>query len=365
MAVNLSTLKALETLRRLEEKERNDLALGLIERALAVAPVVPRWSRTIVKDQDLLGQAVEWLKRSPRWQREEDRLRRHYGLFPYGPHGADRRLLDRALAVCAITDWDLEETRKAERARKADKLREDARRAAKQKAEAAQTKPTKPAKLVYKTLHRSPMAPQPGESRDEFFDRCRDELADTGEDADAIEQECEIAWSQRRATGAVQHKSAKDGIWFTLSDESVDRCGDIVLQNWNLTEFERNPVALWAHSSSIPPIGRWHDLRVENKSLVGRLELAPANVSERFNEIRACVLSGLLRSCSVGFNPTKSRPRKSAEGMVIGTVFEANTLIEVSLTPTPANANALAVAKRLNISAATRALVFKESRHAR
>jgi HK97 family phage prohead protease len=216
-----------------------------------------------------------------------------------------------------------------------------------------------PAKLVYKTLHRSPSAPLPGESRNEFFDRCRDELAEAGEDEETIDEQCQIAWDRRRATAAV-HTDAKDApLWFTLSDASVDRCGDIVLQNWDLTEFEKNAVCLWAHNSSMPPVGRWHDLTVENKSLVGRLELAPANVSERFNEIRACVLSGLLKSVSVGFRPTRSRPRKSADGVVIGTVFEANTLIEVSLTPTPANSNALAIAKRLNISAGTMQLIFK------
>jgi HK97 family phage prohead protease len=344
MAVNLSTLKALETLRRLEQEERDDLAMGLIERGLAVAPAVDRWNITRVKDQDLLGQVVEWLKRNPRWKREEDSLRRSYGLFPYGPHGADRQLLDKVIALLALTEWDSAEMRKAE---------------AKLKANPKPVQVKQPAKLVYKTLHRSPSAPLPGESRNEFFDRCRDELAEAGEDEETIDEQCQIAWDRRRATAAV-HKDAKDApLWFTLSDASVDRCGDIVLQNWDLTEFEKNAVCLWAHNSSMPPVGRWHDLTVENKSLVGRLELAPANVSERFNEIRACVLSGLLKSVSVGFRPTRSRPRKSADGVVIGTVFEANTLIEVSLTPTPANSNALAIAKRLNISAGTMQLIFK------
>jgi HK97 family phage prohead protease len=351
MASNIdwTTLRSLETLKRLEQNERDDLALGLIERGLAVAPVVDPWKVTRVKDQDLLGQAVEWLKRNKRWEREEDRLRRSYGLFPYGPGPADRQLLDKALALIAVTEWESAEMRKAEKLAEA-KLK------AKPK---PQTQKHPAGRIIRKTFHhRTLLHPRPGQSRDDFLSACIAEAVADGLDEDDATQECELEWSRRSATKA--QRAAKDApLWFTLSDESVDRCGDIVRQNWNVTEFERNPVCLWAHSSNLPPVGLWHDLRVENKSLVGRLELAPASASERIREISALVQCGVLRSCSVGFKPTKSSPRKSADGAIIGTIFEANTLIEVSLTPTPANSNALAIAKRLGVSKGTMDLVFK------
>ena len=42
---------------------------------------------------------------------------------------------------------------------------------------------------------------------------------------------------------------------FIASTNSVDRYSDIIEQNWDLEEFWANPVLLWGHDSSSPPIG--------------------------------------------------------------------------------------------------------------
>ena len=62
-----------------------------------------------------------------------------------------------------------------------------------------------------------------------------------------------------------------------------------------------------------------------------------------------------MRAVSVGFRPKKSKPRPETD---YGLFYTKAELFEVSLVSVPANPNALAVAKSLNISRDTIDLVF-------
>jgi HK97 family phage prohead protease len=110
--------------------------------------------------------------------------------------------------------------------------------------------------------------------------------------------------------------------------------------------FNHNPNAI---------VGRWHNLRVEGDELRGHLELAPKGISARIDELRGLVEAGILKAVSVGFRPSKARPRGKD---IDGVVFEKSELLETSLVSVPANPNALAVAKSLQISDDTKRLVF-------
>jgi hypothetical protein len=194
---------------------------------------------------DLLWCAVKALKlANPKWQREEDNLLRDYGIA-HPLTSAQRAAIDKALAVLAITDFDTFAAMKADLLRSAK---------AKQKTQETQkTQKTQPAgRIIRKTFHRAQIPPLPGESRDEFLSRCIEDATAEGIDEDDAEQQCEISWGRWHARAA--QKAAKDGgIWFTLSDENPDRMNDIVLQNWDLSQFKKNPVCLFAHDSSLPP----------------------------------------------------------------------------------------------------------------
>jgi HK97 family phage prohead protease/HK97 family phage major capsid protein len=196
---------------------------------------------------------------------------------------------------------------------------------------------------------------------DEFIEAC---MAD-GRDKD----ECEEIWSDYQDSGYAE-ESAKNGIVhktkasevhgmeFCLSDDSVDRMGDsIKADGWDLTNFKKNPVALWAHRSDQPPIGKWSNLRVEGNELRGHLHLAPEGTSTRIDEIRKLIDAGILRAVSVGFRPINSEPRRSGDKF-FGETYTRQELVETSLVSVPANPNALAVAKSLNISPATIDIVF-------
>lgn len=145
------------------------------------------------------------------------------------------------------------------------------------------------------------------------------------------------------------------GLNFILSDATPDRYDDIILTSgWELENFKRNPIALFSHAGSFP-IGTWKDVRVEDNALRGTLTLAPKGSSARIDEIRALVDADVLKAVSVGFTPLASEQRK---GDTFGRLYTRQDLVECSLCSVPANPNALQISKRLNISDATRDLVF-------
>ena len=204
--------------------------------------------------------------------------------------------------------------------------------------------------------------PEEDESHGEFMDRCISEMTSDDENLDESEAEeaCQIAWDEQRSAAGVVHKTHAGevkGMTFVLSDQSVDRMGDIIMADgWKLSNFKRNPIALGFHRNDFI-VGTWKDVRIENSELRGRLELAPEGTSPRVDEIRRLVDAGILRAVSVGFRPLKHEPL-DAEEPWSGARFLEQELVECSLVSVPANANAIAVAKSLQISPETMDFVF-------
>jgi HK97 family phage prohead protease/HK97 family phage major capsid protein len=194
--------------------------------------------------------------------------------------------------------------------------------------------------------------PSDYDTYEDFMDDCIDQLGD--QDA------CDTMWSNRSMKQQVKfktHASEEGGMEFVLSDETPDRMDDVIMSDgWNLENFKKNPIALFGHRSDFP-IGKWRNLRVEDKQLKGYLQLAPKGTSPRIDEIRTLVEADILRSVSVGFIPLEDQPRKESKW---GSIFTKCELIETSLVSVPANPNALAVAKSLKISKDTISMVFGE-----
>lgn len=200
------------------------------------------------------------------------------------------------------------------------------------------------------------MLPDPGQTYSEFLDEC---IAETG-DVDG----CMMAWEDsmgERATSGEQvvhktHASEVKNLEFVLSDATPDRYGDIIMaEGWELSNFKKNPIALFNHSPDFP-IGRWDNLRVVGGELRGKLTMAPAGTSARIDEIRKLIDAGILKAVSVGFKPIESKPR--TEKGAKGEMFLKCDLVETSIVAVPANPNALAVVKALGISQETRDMVF-------
>jgi len=140
-----------------------------------------------------------------------------------------------------------------------------------------------------------------------------------------------------------------------MSTPSVDRMGDVVEQDWDLTDFLRNPIALYNHDTQAP-IGTWERVRVDGGRLLGHLKLAAAGTSDLIDTVRALVEQRVLRAVSVGFQSGEAQALKGGAGYRLS----KNRLFECSLVSVPANAEALAITRSLDPS--TRRTLFAESR---
>jgi HK97 family phage prohead protease/HK97 family phage major capsid protein len=197
--------------------------------------------------------------------------------------------------------------------------------------------------------HKEVPDPEEYDDEDEFMSDCVDEIG--SEDA------CQMIWENAAAKDIQYktHSATVSGMEFVLSDETPDRLDDVIMSDgWDLKAFKRNPIALFGHRSDFP-IGKWLNIRVENKQLIGHLEMAAEGTSPRIDEIRRLIDSGILKAVSVGFRPLESKKR---EGTDWGYVYTKSELVETSVVAVPANPNALAIAKSLKISPEVIDLVF-------
>lgn len=156
-------------------------------------------------------------------------------------------------------------------------------------------------------------------------------------------------------------KAAGADLEFVLSDATKDRMGDVIEpKGWDLSNFKKNPIALFNHDSKFP-IGTWKNVRVEKNRLVGQLELAKQGTSDRIDEIIRLVEQDILRAVSVGFSPIEAEPLKDNSGLL----FKKQELLETSLVSVPANPSAVQLARSLNTSDEVIDLVFGEHASAR
>lgn len=151
----------------------------------------------------------------------------------------------------------------------------------------------------------------------------------------------------------VTPKAFEDGsrkVRFCFSDGSIDRMGDTIDPNgWDTADFDRNPVALWAHDSSAPPIGRASGVAVEGKRLMGNIEFCAPEVYEFADTIFKLVSGGFLNAVSVGFLPTEYAFVDNDPKRGHGVDFKSQILLEISVCPIPANPQALVQARAAGI----------------
>lgn len=142
---------------------------------------------------------------------------------------------------------------------------------------------------------------------------------------------------------------------FIFSDGSVDRMGDTIdPDGWDLTSFTPNPVALWAHDSSAPSIGRASDVAVEGARLMGDITFADADTYPFADTIYRLIQGDFLNAVSVGFLPLEYVFVEGPE-RPWGIDFKRQELLEISVCPIPANPNALGAARAKGID--TRPLI--------
>jgi HK97 family phage prohead protease len=136
---------------------------------------------------------------------------------------------------------------------------------------------------------------------------------------------------------------------FVFSDGTVDRAGDSIdPEGWQCDNFMANPVALWAHDSYSPPIGRASNVGPVGGKLMGDIEFMPADISPFADSIYRMVKGGFVKAVSVGFLPLEWKFVQDND-RPYGINFSKQELLEISVCPVPCNPNALHEAKSAGI----------------
>lgn len=135
-------------------------------------------------------------------------------------------------------------------------------------------------------------------------------------------------------------EAATDPLLIVASMGTEDRVGDVIdPDGWELSSYLRNPVFLWAHRRSEPPIGRSTRTWVEDDCLKALIEFAPTPEAQT---VRALYVGGYMRGISVGFRPLQWSRRAASNGRR-ATLFTRQELLEISAAPVPMHPLALAL----------------------
>lgn len=133
---------------------------------------------------------------------------------------------------------------------------------------------------------------------------------------------------------------------FTITTSDVDRENDVIsADGWELDNYLRNPVVLFAHDYHQPPVGVSRELTRTERGLSSICEFAEAKDYAFAGTIAALVRMGALRATSVGFRTLEW----SYDEVRSGVNFTRQELLEYSIVPVPANPHALIEARSAGI----------------
>lgn len=131
-------------------------------------------------------------------------------------------------------------------------------------------------------------------------------------------------------------KTAK-GFRAVASTAAIDRQGESIDQGgWDLKNFKKNPILLWAHDHTEPPIGTAKNIKVEGDGKKARLTFEPIfhDITDKAKAIKQLFEEGIMNSFSVGFMPVEAE----------GNTFTKSELLEISAVGVPANPEARTMA---------------------
>jgi HK97 family phage prohead protease len=135
-------------------------------------------------------------------------------------------------------------------------------------------------------------------------------------------------------------------IEFTNSTPTQDRYHDTIDQNgWQLENFRKNPVVLWAHDYGQPPVAKSVNVWVEEGKLKSRDQFTPRDLYPFGFMVYELYKNGFLNAKSVGFQPITYAFNNETDGVE----FYTQELLEHSCVPVPANPEALVSAKSMGI----------------
>jgi len=128
---------------------------------------------------------------------------------------------------------------------------------------------------------------------------------------------------------------------FTASTADMDRDGEVIdVEGWDLKNFKKNPVIMYAHDYRTLPIGKAPRVWIHNGTLKNTVEFPPEGTYEFADIVERLVDTGYLKTESVGFIPRKWEDGDGEKGSPRRT-YTKQELLEISIVPVPSNPNAL------------------------
>jgi HK97 family phage prohead protease len=145
---------------------------------------------------------------------------------------------------------------------------------------------------------------------------------------------------QKRKLGHLKSLDAEKGTLTALvSTTQWDRTDERFAKGaWDLKNYLKNPVVLWAHDSREVPIAKTLDIHETDDGLLAEMQFDMA--SERSADVFRLYKEGFLSAFSVGFLPKKWVVENITPDRK-GLVFTEAELFEHSAVPIPANPGAL------------------------
>ena len=142
----------------------------------------------------------------------------------------------------------------------------------------------------------------------------------------------------KRYIKALIEKATDGGYSFIASTSAVDRQGDSIDQTgWDIANFMKNPVMLWAHDYKSLPVAKVLTINPgDTRGTVGTYEFAPAEGNPFAAQLKVLVDEGFVNAVSVGFIPMERN----------GNIITKSELLEISFVPVPANQEALLLAAK-------------------
>jgi HK97 family phage prohead protease len=130
-------------------------------------------------------------------------------------------------------------------------------------------------------------------------------------------------------------------IKFTITTSAPDREKDVInSEGWELSAFLKNPVVLFAHDYDALPVAKATSIEQQGDSLVATAQFAPKELNPMAEQVFQMLKAGFLKGASVGFRPLTFSYNEDRGGVDFGT----QELLEFSVVPVPANAQALMAA---------------------
>ena len=131
-------------------------------------------------------------------------------------------------------------------------------------------------------------------------------------------------------------------IRFAGSTGDMDRDGEVIEpRGWDIKNYKKNPVFLWGHSHSQPPIGRTIKIEKTDSALVFDVEFPTEDIYPFADTIFKLYKNNYLNAVSVGFIPKEWKDGNPDDKTQPRRRFLKQELLELSGCSIQSNYNAV------------------------